>query len=193
MKKALYTGVAGQDGSYLAVLLLFKGYEVHGIFLWSSGFNTGRIDHIINDRASEELFFFHHGDLTDASNINRLLEKIQPDEIYNLAEQSHVKVSFSIPDYIAHVDALGSLRILDAIRETSINTRFYQSSTSELYGKVLEIPQTEKTPFYHCFPYSEAKLYGYWIIVNYLEACAVYMPLMAFSSTTNRQDGERPS
>jgi GDPmannose 4,6-dehydratase len=174
MKKALITGIAGQDGSYLAELLLEKDYEVHGIIRRSSSFNTGRIDHLIHDRETDGRFFFHHGDLTDASNLNRLLEKIQPDEIYNLAAQSHVKVSFDIPDYTAQVDALGTLRFLDAIRETRINPRFYQASTSELFGKVQEIPQTEKTPFYPRSPYGVAKLYGFWIIVNYREAYGLY-------------------
>lgn len=169
-KKALITGVTGQDGSYLAELLLEKGYEVHGIIRRSSSFNTGRIDHLINDNSLEGQFEFHHGDLTDASNLNRILEKIEPDEIYNLAAQSHVKVSFEIPDYTSQVDALGTLRFLDAIRETRINTKFYQASTSELFGKVQETPQTEKTPFYPRSPYGVAKLYGYWIIVNYREA-----------------------
>ena len=170
MKKTLITGITGQDGSYLAELLLQKGYAVHGIIRRSSSFNTGRIDHIINDKQYNGQFFFHHGDVTDASNLNRLLEKIQPDEIYNLAAQSHVKVSFEIPDYTAQVDALGTLRFLDAIRETGVDTKFYQASTSELFGKVRETPQTEKTPFYPRSPYGVAKLYGYWIIVNYREA-----------------------
>ena len=170
MKKTLITGITGQDGSYLAENLLEKGYEVHGIIRRSSSFNTGRIDHIINDEKYKDRFLFHHGDVTDASNLNRLLEKIQPDEIYNLAAQSHVQVSFEIPDYTAQVDALGTLRFLDAIRETHINTKFYQASTSELFGKVQEIPQTEKTPFYPRSPYGVAKLYGYWIIINYREA-----------------------
>jgi GDPmannose 4,6-dehydratase len=174
MKKALITGITGQDGSYLAELLLSKNYEVHGIIRRSSSFNTGRIDHIIHDSDVEGRFYFHHGDLTDASNLNRLLEKIQPDEIYNLGAQSHVKVSFDLPDYTAQVDALGTLRFLDAIRETRINTRFYQASTSELFGKVQEIPQTEKTPFYPRSPYGVAKLYGYWIMVNYREAYGLY-------------------
>ena len=169
-KVALITGITGQDGSYLAELLLEKDYEVHGIIRRSSSFNTGRIDHIINDEKYKDRFFFHHGDVTDASNLNRLLEKIQPNEIYNLAAQSHVKVSFEIPDYTAQVDALGTLRFLDAIRETHLDTKFYQASTSELYGKVQEIPQTEKTSFYPRSPYGVAKLYGYWIIVNYREA-----------------------
>ncbi|NTV97575.1 MAG: GDP-mannose 4,6-dehydratase, partial [Chlorobiaceae bacterium] len=147
---------------------------VHVIIRSSSSFNTGRIDHIIHDREAEGRFFFHHGDLTDASNLNRLLEKIQPDEIYNLAAQSHVKVSFDMPDYTAQVDALGTLRFLDAIRETRIRTRFYQASTSELFGKVQEIPQTEHTPFYPRSPYGVAKLYGYWIMVNYREAYGLF-------------------
>jgi len=170
MKKALITGATGQDGSYLAELLLEKGYEVHGIIRRSSSFNTGRIDHIINNEKYKGQFFFHHGDVTDASNLNRLLEKIQPNEIYNLAAQSHVAVSFEIPDYTAQVDALGTLRFLDAIRETQLKTKFYQASTSELFGKAQEVPQTEKTPFYPRSPYGVAKLYGYWIIVNYREA-----------------------
>jgi len=170
MKKALITGITGQDGSYLAEILLEKGYEVHGIIRRSSSFNTGRIDHIIKDEQYKDQFFFHHGDVTDASNLNRLLETIEPDEIYNLAAQSHVKVSFEIPDYTAQVDALGTLRFLDAIRETSLNTKFYQASTSELFGKVQETPQKETTPFYPRSPYGVAKLYGFWIIVNYREA-----------------------
>ena len=172
--KALITGITGQDGSYLAELLLEKGYEVHGIIRRSSSFNTGRIDHIINDEKFKDQFFFHHGDVTDASNLNRILEKVEPDEIYNLAAQSHVKVSFEIPDYTAQVDALGALRFLDAIRETRIKTKFYQASTSELFGKVQEVPQTEKTPFYPRSPYGVAKLYAYWIIVNYREAYDLY-------------------
>lgn len=170
MKKTIITGITGQDGSYLAELLLKKGYEVHGIIRRSSSFNTGRIDHIINDKNYKDQFYFHHGDVTDSSNINRLLEKINPDEIYNLAAQSHVQVSFSIPDYTAQVDALGTLRFLDAIRETQIKTKFYQASTSELFGKVQETPQKETTPFYPRSPYGVAKLYAYWIIVNYREA-----------------------
>lgn len=173
-KRALIAGITGQDGSYLAEFLLDKDYEVHGIVRRSSSFNTGRIDHIINDRKFQEKFFFHHGDITDVSNLNRLLEKIQPDEIYNLAAQSHVKVSFDLPDYTAQVDALGTLRFLDAIRETQIDTRFYQASTSELFGKVREIPQTETTPFYPRSPYGVAKLYAYWIIVNYREAYGLF-------------------
>ena len=174
MKKALITGITGQDGSYLAELLLEKGYEVHGIIRRSSSFNTGRIDHIINDEKYKDQFFFHHGDVTDASNLNRILEKVEPNEIYNLAAQSHVQVSFEIPDYTAQVDALGTLRFLDAIRETRLKTKFYQASTSELFGKVQEVPQTEKTPFYPRSPYGVAKLYAYWIIVNYREAYDLY-------------------
>jgi len=170
MKKALITGTTGQDGSYLVELLLNKGYEVHGIIRRSSSFNTGRINHIINDKRYNDQFFFHYGDVTDASNLNRILEKTNPDEIYNLAAQSHVYVSFQIPDYTAQVDALGTLRFLDAIRDTKINTKFYQASTSELYGKVQEVPQSEKTPFYPRSPYAVAKIYAYWIIVNYREA-----------------------
>ena len=174
MKKALITGVTGQDGSYLAELLLEKEYEVHGIVRRSSSFNTGRIDHIINNEKYKNQFFFHHGDVTDASNLNRLLEKIEPNKIYNLAAQSHVKVSFEIPDYTAQVDALGTLRFLDAIRKIDIKTKFYQASTSELYGRVQEIPQTEKTAFYPRSPYGVAKLYAYWIIINYREAYNIF-------------------
>ena len=170
-KKALITGVTGQDGSYLAELLLEKGYEIHGIIRRSSSFNTGRIDHLLSDPEIHlKRLYLCHGDVTDASNLNRILDKVQPNEIYNLAAQSHVKVSFEIPDYTAQVDALGTLRFLDAIRETRVETKFYQASTSELYGKAQEIPQTEKTPFYPRSPYGVAKLYGYWIIVNYREA-----------------------
>ncbi|MGQ9798848.1 MAG: GDP-mannose 4,6-dehydratase [Ignavibacterium sp.] len=170
--KALITGITGQDGSYLTELLLEKGYEVHGIIRRSSSFNTGRIDHLYeNPDILNKKLFLHYGDLVDTSNLNRLLEKIQPDEIYNLAAQSHVKVSFEIPDYTAQVDALGTLRFLDAIREVGLKqVKFYQASTSELYGKVQEVPQSEKTPFYPRSPYGVAKLYGYWIIVNYREA-----------------------
>ena len=173
-KKALITGVTGQDGSYLSEILLEKGYEVHGLIRRSSSFNTGRVDHIINDKKYNDQFFFHHGDLTDASGLNRVLEKIGPNEIYNLAAQSHVKVSFDIPDYTAQVDALGTLRFLDAIRETQIDTKFYQASTSELFGKVRETPQNENTPFYPRSPYGVAKLYAYWIVINYREAYNMY-------------------
>jgi GDPmannose 4,6-dehydratase len=175
MKKALITGITGQDGSYLLELLLDKGYEVHGIIRRSSSFNTGRIDHLYNNPEIQgKRMFLHYGDVTDTSNLNRLLEKIEPDEIYNLAAQSHVKVSFEIPEYTAEVDAIGTLRFLDAIRETGLRTRFYQASTSELFGKVQEVPQTEKTPFYPRSPYGVAKLYGYWIIINYREAYGLY-------------------
>ena len=172
MKRALITGITGQDGSYLTEILLEKGYEVHGIIRRSSSFNTGRIDHLYeNKELLDKKLFLHYGDLVDTSNLNRLLEKIQPDEIYNLAAQSHVKVSFEIPDYTAQVDALGTLRFLDAIREVGLRkVKFYQASTSELFGKVQEVPQNEKTPFYPRSPYGVAKLYGYWIIVNYREA-----------------------
>ncbi len=172
MKKALITGITGQDGSYLTEILLEKGYEVHGIIRRSSSFNTGRIDHLYKQEGIlNKKLFLHYGDVVDTSNLNRLLEKIEPDEIYNLAAQSHVKVSFEVPDYTAQVDALGTLRFLDAIREVGLKqVKFYQASTSELYGKVQEIPQNEKTPFYPRSPYGVAKLYGYWIIVNYREA-----------------------
>ena len=173
MKKALISGITGQDGSYLAELLIKKGYIVHGIVRRSSSVNTNRIDHLFNNPGLlNKTFYFHYGDLVDASNLNRLLEKIEPDEIYNLAAQSHVKVSFEIPDYTAQVDALGTLRFLDAIREVDLGkqTKFYQASSSELFGKAKEIPQTEKTPFYPRSPYGVAKLYAYWIIVNYREA-----------------------
>jgi len=174
-KVALITGITGQDGSYLAELLLEKGYEVHGMVRRSSSFNTGRIDHLFNDgEIHGETLFLHHGDLTDSSNLNRLLEKVCPDEIYNLGAQSHVKVSFEVPEYTAEVDAVGTLRFLDAIKETGLRTRFYQASTSELYGKVQEVPQTEKTPFYPRSPYGVAKLYGFWIIVNYRESYGLH-------------------
>ena len=176
MKKALITGVTGQDGSYLTEILLEKGYEVHGIIRRSSSFNTGRIDHLYGNREIlNKNMFLHYGDLVDTSNLNRLLEKIEPDEIYNLAAQSHVKVSFELPDYTGQVDALVTLRFLDAIREVGLKqVKFYQASTSELYGKVQEVPQTEKTPFYPRSPYGVAKLYGYWIIVNYREAYNIF-------------------
>ena len=176
MKKALITGITGQDGSYLTELLLEKGYEVHGIIRRSSSFNTGRVDHLYNDpEMLNKKLFLHYGDLVDTSNLNRLLEKIEPDEIYNLAAQSHVKVSFEVPDYTGQVDALGTLRFLDAIREVGLGkVKFYQASTSELFGKVQEVPQNEATPFYPRSPYGVAKLYGYWIIVNYREAYNIF-------------------
>ncbi|MCF6176048.1 MAG: GDP-mannose 4,6-dehydratase [Victivallaceae bacterium] len=171
MKKALITGITGQDGSYLAELLLSKGYEVHGIIRRASSFNTSRIDHLYKDQHEANVnFFLHYGDLTDSSNLNRLIEKIVPHEIYNLGAQSHVQVSFEVPEYTADVDALGVLRLLDAIRDTGINTRFYQASTSELFGKVIEVPQSETTPFYPRSPYGVAKQYGYWMVKNYREA-----------------------
>lgn len=174
-KIALISGITGQDGSYLTELLLEKGYEVHGIIRRSSSFNTFRIDHIYNNpNYLDKTFFLHYGDLTDSSNLNRLLEKIQPTEIYNLGAQSHVQVSFEVPEYTAEVDGVGTLRFLDAIKETGIKTKFYQASTSELYGKVQEIPQTEKTPFYPRSPYAAAKLYAYWVVVNYREAYNVF-------------------
>ncbi len=176
MKKvALVSGITGQDGSYLTELLLDKGYEVHGIIRRSSSFNTFRIDHIYNNpEYLNKRFFLHYGDLTDSSNLNRVVEKVQPTEIYNLGAQSHVQVSFEVPEYTAEVDGVGTLRFLDAIKETGIKTKFYQASTSELYGKVQEIPQTEKTPFYPRSPYAAAKLYAYWVVVNYREAYNVF-------------------
>ncbi len=170
-KTALITGITGQDGSYLAELLLEKGYDVHGIIRRSSSFNTFRIDHLYNNpEILNKRLFLHYGDLTDSSNLNRLVEKTQPNEIYNLGAQSHVKVSFEVPEYTAEVDGVGTLRFLDAIKETGIKTRFYQASSSELYGLAQEVPQNEKTPFYPRSPYAAAKLYAYWIVVNYREA-----------------------
>ena len=175
MKKALITGITGQDGSYLAELLLDKGYEVHGIVRRSSSFNTSRIDHLYKDQHEENVkMFLHFGDLADSSILNRIIEKVHPDEIYNLGAQSHVQVSFEVPEYSADVDALGTLRLLDAIRETGINCRFYQASTSELYGKVQEVPQTETTPFYPRSPYAVAKQYGFWIVKNYRESYGLH-------------------
>ncbi len=175
MKKALISGITGQDGSYLTELLIEKGYEVHGIIRRASSFNTFRIDHLYkNPDILNKKMFLHYGDLTDSSNLNRLVEKINPDEIYNLGAQSHVQVSFEVPEYTAEVDGIGTLRFLDAIKETGVKTRFYQASTSELYGKVQEIPQTEKTPFYPRSPYAAAKLYAYWIVVNYREAYNIF-------------------
>ena len=174
---ALITGVTGQDGSYLAELLLKKGYEVHGIKRRASQFNTDRIDHLYTDPHEADVrFFLHYGDLTDASNLIRIVQETQPDEIYNLAAQSHVQVSFDTPEYTANVDALGTLRLLEAIRilDLTKKTRFYQASTSELYGKVQETPQTETTPFYPRSPYAVAKLYAYWITINYREAYGIH-------------------
>lgn len=175
-KKALITGITGQDGSYLAELLLEKGYEVHGIIRRHSTINTKRIDHIFeNSSIGNKMLFLHYGDLSDSSNLNRLITKIQPNEIYNLGAQSHVQVSFEVPEYTAEADAIGTLRILDAIRENGINCRFYQASTSELFGGLPHTaPQSEKTPFYPKSPYGAAKLYAYWITVNYRESYGLY-------------------
>ena len=175
MKKALITGITGQDGSYLAELLLEKGYEVHGMIRRASTFNTGRIDHFYKDpHAHGTKLFLHHGDLSDSSNINRLLEKIQPDEIYNLGAQSHVKVSFDLPEYTADVTALGALRILDAIRKIGGKTKFYQASSSEMFGKAVETPIKETTPFYPRSPYGCAKVYAHWITKNYRESYGIF-------------------
>ena len=177
MKKALVTGVTGQDGSYLAELLLEKGYEVHGIKRRASQFNTGRVDHIYEDpHKSGHRFTMHYGDLSDTSNLTRILQQVQPDEVYNLGAQSHVAVSFESPEYTADVDAVGTLRLLEGIRLLGMEkkTRFYQASTSELYGLVQEIPQRESTPFYPRSPYAVAKLYAYWITVNYRESYGMY-------------------
>ena len=176
-KKALITGITGQDGSYLAEFLLNKGYKVHGIKRRASLINTGRIDHLYQDPHEQNLnFILHHGDLTDATSLIRIIQEIQPDEIYNLAAQSHVAVSFEEPEYTANSDALGALRILEAIRILKLEkkTKYYQASTSELYGSVQETPQTEKTPFYPRSPYGVAKLYAYWITINYREAYGIY-------------------
>ncbi len=171
MKKALITGISGQDGSYLAELLLEKGYEVHGMIRRASYFNRQRIDPLHRKSKADGVpFFLHYGDMTDSSNLNRLLERVRPEEIYNLAAQSHVRVSFEVPEYTADVDASGTLRLLDAIRETELPCRFYQASTSELYGKVREVPQTETTPFYPRSPYAVAKLFAFWTVVNYRES-----------------------
>ena len=176
-KKALITGITGQDGSYLAEFLLDKGYEVHGIKRRASSFNTQRVDHIYQDpHVDNQNFILHYGDLTDSSNLTRIIQEVQPDEVYNLGAQSHVAVSFESPEYTADVDAMGTLRILEAIRLLGLEkkTRFYQASTSELYGLVQEIPQKETTPFYPRSPYAVAKLYAYWITVNYREAYGMY-------------------
>jgi len=177
MKKALITGITGQDGAYLAEFLLSKGYEVHGIKRRASLFNTDRIDHLYQDpHEKNRNMVLHYGDLTDATNLTRILQEVKPDEVYNLAAQSHVQVSFESPEYTADVDALGTMRILEGIRLLGMEekTRFYQASTSELYGKVQEIPQTETTPFYPRSPYACAKLYAYWITINYREAYNIY-------------------
>jgi GDPmannose 4,6-dehydratase len=173
MKKALITGVTGQDGAYLAEFLLEKGYEVHGVKRRASSFNTQRIDHLFRDLHEENVrFILHYGDLSDATNLIRIIQEVQPDEIYNLGAMSHVKVSFDTPEYVANVDGLGAMRLLEAVRILGLaqKTRVYQASTSELYGLVQEVPQTEKTPFYPRSPYGVAKIYAYWITVNYREA-----------------------
>ena len=171
MKRALITGITGQDGSYLAELLLSKGYEVHGMIRRSSSFNTARIDHLYQDPHIQGVrMFLHYGDLSDGSSLNRMIEKINPAEIYHLGAQSHVRVSFDTPEYTGDVTGLGAIRILDAIRNTGVNCRFYQASSSEMYGKVMAVPQNEDTPFYPRSPYGAAKVYGYWITVNYREA-----------------------
>ena len=176
-KVALITGVTGQDGAYLSELLLKKNYEVHGIKRRASSFNTSRIDHLYQDKHKENVnFFLHYGDLTDATNLIRIIQEVQPDEVYNLGAQSHVKVSFEIPEYTANSDALGTLRILEAIRILKLEKKikFYQASTSELYGKSQEVPQNEKTPFYPRSPYGVAKLYAFWIVKNYREAYGMF-------------------
>lgn len=177
MKTALISGISGQDGSYLAELLLSKGYDVHGIKRRASSFNTARIDHLYHDPHEKDVrFHLHYGDLTDTSNLVRIIQEVQPDEIYNLGAQSHVQVSFEVPEYTADTDGLGTLRLLEAIRILGMEkkVRFYQASTSELYGKVQEIPQTEQTPFYPRSPYAAAKLYAYWIVVNYRESYGMH-------------------
>ena len=177
MKIALITGITGQDGSYLAELLLEKGYEVHGIKRRASHFNTQRIDHLYQDpHVTSNNLFLHYGDLTDSSNLTRIIKEIEPDEIYNLGAQSHVAVSFESPEYTTDVDAMGTLRILEAIRLLGLEkkTKFYQASTSELYGLVQETPQKESTPFYPRSPYAVAKLYAYWITINYRESYGIY-------------------
>ena len=177
MKRVLITGITGQDGAYLAELMLKKNYEVHGIKRRASQFNTDRIDHLYQDpHESDRRFVLHYGDLTDSTNLIRIIQQVQPDEIYNLAAQSHVQVSFETPEYTANADALGALRLLEAIRILGLEkkTKFYQASTSELYGLVQETPQTEKTPFYPRSPYAVAKLYAYWITVNYREAYGIF-------------------
>ena len=194
MKKALITGVTGQDGSYLAEFLLAKGYEVHGLKRRASLFNTERIDHIYQDpHAPEPNFFLHYGDLTDTSNLTRILKQVEPDEVYNLGAMSHVAVSFESPEYTADVDGVGTLRLLEAIRFLGMEktTRFYQASTSELFGLVQETPQRESTPFYPRSPYAVAKLYAYWITINYREAMAC-TPATASCSTTSRRGAVKP-
>lgn len=175
MKKALITGITGQDGSYLTELLLSKGYEVHGIIRRASTFNTGRIDHLYQDpHINGVRLFLHYGDIADSTNLIKLLYRIQPEEIYHLAAQSHVRVSFDIPEYTGDVTGLGTIRILEAVRETGLKTKFYQASSSEMYGKVQEIPQRESTPFYPRNPYGAAKIYAYWVTVNYRESYGIF-------------------
>jgi GDPmannose 4,6-dehydratase len=173
-KRALITGITGQDGSYLAELLLGKGYEVHGIIRRASTFNTGRLDHIYSDPHNKPALKLHYGDLSDASALSRLLAKIEPEEVYNLAAQSHVRVSFDSPEYTTDITATGAIRLLEAIRETGIKPRFYQASSSEMYGKAQEVPQTEKTPFYPRSPYGCAKVFAHWITVNYRESYGLH-------------------
>ena len=175
MKKALITGITGQDGSYLADLLIAKGYEVHGIIRRASTFNTSRIDHMYQDpHVNGVRLFLHYGDLADSVNMTKLLYELQPDEVYNLGAQSHVRVSFDIPEYTADVTGVGTIRILEAIRESGVKPRFYQASSSEMYGKVQEVPQTEKTPFWPRSPYGCAKVFGYWATVNYRESYGLF-------------------
>jgi GDPmannose 4,6-dehydratase len=175
MKQALITGITGQDGSYLAELLLSKGYEVHGIIRRASTFNTGRIDHLYQDpNVNGVRLFLHYGDIADSTNLIKLLYRLRPDEIYHLAAQSHVRVSFDIPEYTADVTALGTIRILEAIRETGVNSKFYQASSSEMFGKALEVPQRETTPFYPRSPYAAAKVHAYWATVNYRESYGLF-------------------
>jgi len=173
-KRALITGITGQDGSYLAELLLAKGYEVHGIIRRASTFNTGRLDHIYSDPHTKPALKLHYGDLSDASALSRLMANIQPEEVYNLAAQSHVRVSFDSPEYTSDITATGAVRLLEAIRESGIKPRFYQASSSEMYGKAQEVPQTEKTPFYPRSPYGCAKVFAYWITVNYRESYGLH-------------------
>lgn len=174
MKKALITGVAGQDGSYLSELLLDKGYEVHGMIRRSSLEIKSRVDHLYKGDRKNKNFYLHYGDMTDSSNIDRIISKVRPDELYNLAAQSHVRISFDLPEYTANVDGIGTLRLLESIKSNNLKTRFYQASTSELFGKVHEIPQNENTPFYPRSPYGVAKLYSYWIVKNYREAYGMF-------------------
>lgn len=174
-KKALITGITGQDGSYLAELLLEKGYEVHGLIRRASTFNTSRIDHLYKDMHDPDTkLFLHYGDLSDGSNLNRLMEKIAPDEVYNLGAQSHVRVSFDMPEYTGDVSGLSTVRLLDAIKDTGVKARYYQASSSEMFGKVQEVPQRETTPFYPRSPYACAKVYAYWLTVNYRESYDLY-------------------